>query len=126
MEAAEFAEKLYEVNWLLLFREAYTNISINQKFIRNDWETIRKGIKIRYFSSENYNPFNNYSTIWNTMGEDIECILYENKLVCSLPPKKRKMKPLKVFTHGFDETMDGQKIVFLKGLLRNSVLKDML
>ena len=87
-----------------------------KKFIRNDWEALQEGVNIRYFSFDNYTSSDDLSKIWNTMGQDISCTLYQRKLVCSIPEKKWAMKPLKIFTHGFGETMNGQKIVFLKGL----------
>ena len=116
MNAVDVLGDFYEVDWLDLFKEAYANISTDQKFITNNWETIQKGIKIRYFSSESYFSSNDYSIMWNEMGEDVECMVYKNKLVCSRPSKTvNTIKPLKVFTHGFGTTVDGQKIVFLKG-----------
>merc|ERR1712130_834925 len=104
-------------DWIALFKGAYSSILWNQKFIRNDWRSLQKEVQFRYFSFENYTSSDDLSAVW-AMGQDITCTLYQYKVVCSIPEKKRTMKPLKIFTHGFDETMTGQKIVFLKAWMK--------
>ena len=50
------------------------------------------------------------------MGENIECLVSEKNVVRSLPPKHwNASKPLKVFAHGFRDTVNGPNTVFLKG-----------
>ena len=52
------------------------------------------------------------------MGENIEFKLFEDKVVCSKPPKKwNASKPLKVYTHGLNAVIDGAKTEFVKGLI---------
>ena len=96
---------------------AYANVLPRQRFLSNTWKTLQSQVRLRYFQSKNFNHLVNESSAWNNLGEDLRCSIYKRKVGCEMPLEAwNSSKILKVFTHGFDETVAGEKIVFLKGV----------
>lgn len=70
----------------------------------NDWKTLSRLVKLRYFSPSNYNPTVSEVEMW-ALGENIDCRVHCNLTVeLKLPDSFIESLPVKIHFHGFTDT----------------------
>jgi len=94
--------------------------SLVSGLIRLDWETLSREVTLRYFSKENFYGSTDPQEIWDTMGENITCIVGEDrKVTVTTPTSFNAAKPIKLLTHGFIDTMINDNTQFVSAWMDN-------
>jgi len=89
---------------------------VQTDLIHSNWGDLENYVTFRYFpatNSANYQA--SVEDIWNTMGVDINCTVDQDLTVTVTPPSVyNPAKPIKLVTHGFTDTVQGDKVEFVK------------